>query len=361
MPVDEKLKELAADRSEEEVLRRKNNPLSDILTGLGAGVQGRDAGTAIRGARKERLGTSLQLLKEKRAGQARRLGAEEKLESRASAAALNDPLSSQSKRVQDVLLGIFRTDKEGDSDFIRGLSAQDVKDFGIFDALSKVAAEKGKRQIERDKISSAEKLAGMQKRTADRLDLTPGQRSLDVSFAKEISDFIVEGGSADIQKSLDQLKASRKILEEENVTGAFTNLYPFKRLTNPQAIEVRENIEEVVQRNLRLILGAQFTEKEGARLIERAFNPNLSEETNIVRLDRLIKSIQDAAEAKAIAADYFQTTGTLKGFAGEIPTFDKKTANIVYKKSTGESAQTAITEADVDNMSIEELKAAGLI
>ena len=34
---------------------------------------------------------------------------------------------------------------------------------------------------------------------------------------------------------------------------------------NPGATDVRENIESVVQRNLKAVLGAQFTEKEGER------------------------------------------------------------------------------------------------
>ena len=74
-----------------------------------------------------------------------------------------------------------------------------------------------------------------------------------------------------------------------------------------------------MQRNLRLILGAQFTEKEGQRLIARAYNPSLSEQENAKRVRNLIKQMQSAAEAKASAARYFEENGTLAGWKGKLP------------------------------------------
>jgi hypothetical protein len=88
---------------------------------------------------------------------------------------------------------------------------------------------------------------------------------------------------------------------------------------NPEAAEVREAVEEVVQRNLRLVLGAQFTEKEGERLISRAYNPKLDEAENKKRVERLIKSIQDAAQEKLNMKSYFEKNGTLKGYNSNLP------------------------------------------
>src|SRR5690606_8783450 len=81
----------------------------------------------------------------------------------------------------------------------------------------------------------------------------------------------------------------------------------------------KEKVEEVVQRNLRVILGAQFTEKEGERLISRAYNPRLSEAENKARVDRLIQQISEAAKAKLDAAQYFQQHGSLVGWKGRLP------------------------------------------
>jgi hypothetical protein len=79
-------------------------------------------------------------------------------------------------------------------------------------------------------------------------------------------------------------------------------------------------VKEIVQRNLRPILGAQFTEREGAMLMERAFDPKLSEETNIKRIERLGTQVRKMAQAKQEAIDYYEEHGTLAGFKGKIPT-----------------------------------------
>jgi len=65
-------------------------------------------------------------------------------------------------------------------------------------------------------------------------------------------------------------------------------------------------------------LGPQFTEKEGERLIARAYNPRLSEKENVKRVRRLIDQIKSAAKAKGDAADYFEKNGTLAGYKGTI-------------------------------------------
>ena len=80
-----------------------------------------------------------------------------------------------------------------------------------------------------------------------------------------------------------------------------------------------EAVEEVVQRNLRIVLGAQFTQKEGERLIARAFNPRLEEPENAKRVRRLITQIRTAAQQKQAASDYFEANGTLVGFKGKRP------------------------------------------
>jgi hypothetical protein len=91
-------------------------------------------------------------------------------------------------------------------------------------------------------------------------------------------------------------------------------------MTNPQALQSREQVEEVVQRNLRAVLGAQFTEKEGERLIARAYNTKLPPEENAKRLRRLFLQMSTAAEQKQAMVDYFDQNGTLRGFSGKMPT-----------------------------------------
>lgn len=155
---------------------------------------------------------------------------------------------------------------------------------------------------------------------------SPGEKKADEKFAEDYIEFAT-GGYADTVKQLGQLQDSVATLEtapEGSITGPKVGILPRQALAvvNPLAANTMEQVEEVVQRNLRLILGAQFTEKEGERLIARAYNPYLTQAQNATRLKRLIQQIQTAAEAKNDASQYFRKHGTLKGWEGKLPTLE---------------------------------------
>jgi hypothetical protein len=89
-------------------------------------------------------------------------------------------------------------------------------------------------------------------------------------------------------------------------------------MVNDRVTDTREQVEEVVQRNLRIVLGAQFTAQEGERLIARAYNPRLDESVNATRLERLYRQMGRAAQAQEQAARYFEENGTLRGWRGRL-------------------------------------------
>ena len=161
--------------------------------------------------------------------------------------------------------------------------------------------------------------------TTGQQPATPMQKKVDEKFAETYSDFVLSGGFADVEKQISQLGAvAEKLQNSDSLTGWAVGNTPdwILSIVNPGAISAREDVEEVVQRNLRLILGPQFTEKEGERLIGRAYNPKLDESTNAKRLSRLMRQMQLAAEAKREAALYYQQNGTLQGYSGKIWTID---------------------------------------
>ena len=148
--------------------------------------------------------------------------------------------------------------------------------------------------------------------------LTPAQKKVDETFANEYVDWS-KGGMADVEKNLSQLlDVNRALASGDNLTGGYIGLTPDKLLgyMNPEALNNKEMVQEVVQRNLRLILGAQFTEKEGERLINRAYNDSLDEEVNRQRVGRLILQINSAAQAMDEMSKYYESNGTLKGYEG---------------------------------------------
>lgn len=186
---------------------------------------------------------------------------------------------------------------------------------------AKLQKERLAAQARENSLNRAETRAERQAKEVKE-GLTKGQEALDREFAKEYNDFYASGGIKDVEKGLSQLRDVSKGLMQGNVTGPVAGAIPdfVNKVINPKAISLRDNVEEVVQRNLRLILGAQFTEQEGKRLIARAYNPSLSEAENKKRVDRLIKQIEGAAQAKLSAARHFEETGTLKGWKGTLAT-----------------------------------------
>jgi hypothetical protein len=154
--------------------------------------------------------------------------------------------------------------------------------------------------------------------------LSPGETALDQAYAKDHVDF-VQGGAADARKGIEQLQGVIQQLEatatgksKTAITGPTVGRLPdaVAAYTNPEAIAARDRVGEIVQRNLKTILGAQFTQKEGDALIARAYNPVLEEGENAARLKALLGTMEKAIAAKQAAAEYFEKEGTLKGFKG---------------------------------------------
>ena len=179
---------------------------------------------------------------------------------------------------------------------------------------------------------------------------SPGQKAIDTAFGAEYAAFNAGGGFADVQKSLSQLSAAAdKISKSDNLTGPVVGNVPdfIGGFINPDAINTREQVQEVAQRNLRLVLGAQFTEKEGDRLIARVFNPKLDESTNKARIELLAEQIATAAAAKQAAGQYFDQHGTLQGYQGKLYTITDFTDSMNhFDKKTKDAEKAAEPDAD---------------
>lgn len=155
---------------------------------------------------------------------------------------------------------------------------------------------------------------------------SPGAKKADQEYASEWVEWET-GGRADAEKSITQLRGVRDLLEavvsgesDADLTGQASSVLPssLRSWVNAESADQQQLVEEVVQRNLRLILGAQFTNEEGKRLIDRAYNPMLDESRNLRRINLLINQMEKMAGAKDAAARYWHENGqTLVGFAGD--------------------------------------------
>ena len=188
------------------------------------------------------------------------------------------------------------------------------------------------------------------------LDLGPGQKEIDKAFGKSIADYVLKGQSQ-VYSNLRNLSEKVGILDgtllnekgqKYNVSGPAIGYLDDLALASlfPDAAGFRSDIRDIVFQSLREKLGAQFTEKEGERLVNAAFNFYLEEEQNIGRLKRLYKTIEDAANAKNKSMKYYDENGTLKGYDLSMPpSFDS-----VFGAVVQESDFDTVSDKDLEKI-----------
>jgi hypothetical protein len=203
-----------------------------------------------------------------------------------------------------------------------------IKEYEFYQSLSPEKQKVYKELLRLDpdlayQMSMAEK-AGEQGMTTEMGVISPMQLAFDQKAAPILAEFQLNKYGA-IQENLQKLNSAIKTLETQDVTGPVTGAIPkaLQIFVNPEAIGVQEDIASITFQSLKEILGGQFTEEEGKRLIEQSFNPLLDEKVNLKRLKRQQERILKLAESKLRAIEYFNKNGTLKNFDGFIGTESK--------------------------------------
>ncbi len=152
-----------------------------------------------------------------------------------------------------------------------------------------------------------------------------GLEALDKAYAADHLDW-TRGGGADMSANVAQINTVLQKLESgEELTGPMTgmiNNLGLLGIVDPDAENAKEMVQEVVQRNLKTILGAQFAQKEGEQLISRAYNPTLPAAVNARRLRKLYQQMEIARQQREAMAAYFNKNYTLRGYTGPQPKID---------------------------------------
>lgn len=183
----------------------------------------------------------------------------------------------------------------------------------------------------KEKELDIKRKAAMKKASETLTKPTKGQEARDKAFAKDYAEFANAGGYASVRKNLQTLEDVKAKLQGSELTGGLVEkLAPegvrdaYRRAFEEEAQDVKDQIEQVIQQSLRQTLGAQFTEKEAARLIERSYNTALSPEKNVERLDRTIQELDAMARAKEQSGRYFEKFGTLTGYESPLGGYESK-------------------------------------
>jgi hypothetical protein len=154
--------------------------------------------------------------------------------------------------------------------------------------------------------------------TSVTVKMPPGLNSADESLGKMYAEYIT-GDTAAGQKNMNQLgMAINYMVKNPNISGGVTGALPVQvRALFPSlkpGANVQQMMEDVVQTNLKKVLGSQFIAKEAEGLMKRIYDPLQPDAVNVDRATRLLKSVQEAAQAKDDAMRYFGQNNTISGY-----------------------------------------------
>ncbi len=157
--------------------------------------------------------------------------------------------------------------------------------------------------------------------------LTDAQINSDKAFGTwYTNEWLLKGGGSTEQTYIESLKGVRDVLADAEKSGdsisgvsqgVLSKFPTAQAFFNPEGAIVQDRIASVAQLSLKAILGGQFSEREGELLIQRAYNPLLSEAENIERLTQLINRIDKAENYKKAAAQYYEENKSISGFKGQ--------------------------------------------
>lgn len=212
---------------------------------------------------------------------------------------------SEAKRAQqnaDRTYSAGRQDKKDDRDF-------ELAKLGVVhDQNKEVLGLKGEQA---EKLATLKAVAGK-----SGAKLTEGQKTADKEFAKDYNEW-TSGGAETAQSEINKLKNVVNSMSKGDVTtGGLTGMFP-DRMTSNDVLKARADVQSTVMNSLKALLGAQFTEKEGERVIRNTWNEADSTENNIARLNRLIGDLEAKAVAKNKKALFYeQNNGSIAGYKG---------------------------------------------
>jgi len=143
-----------------------------------------------------------------------------------------------------------------------------------------------------------------------------GDKKLDETVAKEIAAWKT-GGRTTAFTNLQRLQSVINDLESgKNISGPVIGNLPawVQAGVNPQSLQTKQAVDSVIQGSLKAILGGQFTEKEAQGMLERAYNPRLSEAANAANLKLIYNDLVGRSATLEGMANYVDQYGTVQGF-----------------------------------------------
>lgn len=163
---------------------------------------------------------------------------------------------------------------------------------------------------------AATRAAASAKAQAEAAKPTTAQESVDRDYGKSYNEWTSSGKPA-LNQNLQRLEEAAARLEElgddSTVSGRFAGRMP-DFLRSDEAIRIRDDVHAAAQGALRATLGAQFTEKEGMLIMQRAYDERLPPSENVRRIRMEVEKLKSLAANNDAKARHYEQQGTLRDY-----------------------------------------------
>jgi hypothetical protein len=148
--------------------------------------------------------------------------------------------------------------------------------------------------------------------------LTKAQEAVDKKYGPEYADYYANGGRVAVDRNTKLLEdAASKLDSGQAKTGLLPGIadkFGLGSVLTPETMAAKDEARNALYGSLRPILGAQFTEKEGERVLNQVWDPFQSPAINAVKIRNKIAELRQVGNDKEAAAQYYEQNGTLQGF-----------------------------------------------
>lgn len=176
---------------------------------------------------------------------------------------LEDPMSERSKTAQKFVINAFKMSDGADSDIIRGMSAKEIKELGVFDVMQNFAAAKAKaaEQAESRQLRIEQHQDRQQQQVENRDLRRETKEDKDVS---RISDHISKSGLESLEDKLDEVEGIMGTLKKDPKTGQPENIPGFGRVGSLAPNILRLGKAKKLQQLIKGLGNVQLKSRSGA-------------------------------------------------------------------------------------------------
>lgn len=145
--------------------------------------------------------------------------------------------------------------------------------------------------------------------------LTPAQEAAEKAAGKSYEEYEAAGGRANLEKNISQLQEVQSELGAEKDPRSWLDKAAgglprgLRALLTPGEVAREDRVRNAVQATLKQTLGGQFTEREAEAIMNRAYDPRLSTQENLARVQRTANELTQKKAQMDRSGEALRRTG----------------------------------------------------